>query len=101
MEKEMATHSSILAWRILWIEEPGRLQFIGLQRAGHDWSDLAHTYLLVYGQGEIWTQHFLASNIFYVEALCGFIWGSLKVANGVSTRATMIDFEIVQVLICV
>ena len=35
-EKEMATHSSILAWRIPWIEEPGRLQSMGLQRVGHD-----------------------------------------------------------------
>ena len=32
LEKEMATHSSILAWRIPWTEEPGRLQFMGLQR---------------------------------------------------------------------
>ena len=36
LEKGMATHSSILAWRIPWIEEPGRLQSIGLQRVGHD-----------------------------------------------------------------
>ena len=36
LEKEMATHSSILAWRIPWIEEPGRLQSMGLQRVGHD-----------------------------------------------------------------
>ena len=36
MEKGMATHSSILAWRIPWTEEPGRLQFMGSQRAGHD-----------------------------------------------------------------
>ena len=36
LEKGMATHSSILAWRILWIEEPGGLQFIGSQRAGCD-----------------------------------------------------------------
>ena len=35
-EKEMATRSSILAWRIPWTEEPGGLQFIGLQRVGHD-----------------------------------------------------------------
>ena len=32
----MATHSSILAWRILWTEEPGGLQSMGSQRAGHD-----------------------------------------------------------------
>ena len=36
MEQEMATHSSILAWRISWTEEPGRLQSMGLQTVGHD-----------------------------------------------------------------
>ena len=36
MEKEMATHSSILAWRIPWMEEPGRLQSTGLQKVGYD-----------------------------------------------------------------
>ena len=35
LEKGMATHSSILAWRIPWTEEPGRLQSMGLQRVGH------------------------------------------------------------------
>ena len=38
MEKEMATHSSILAWRIPWTEEPGRLQSTVSQRVGHDWA---------------------------------------------------------------
>ena len=37
LEKEMATHSSILAWRIPWMEEPGRLQSMGSQRVGHEW----------------------------------------------------------------
>ena len=36
LEKEMATHSSALAWKIPWTEEPGRLQSMGLQRVGHD-----------------------------------------------------------------
>ena len=36
LEKGMATHSSILAWRIPWTEEPGRLQSMGLQRVRHD-----------------------------------------------------------------
>ena len=36
LEKEMATHSSVLTWRIPWTEEPGRLQFTGSQRVGHD-----------------------------------------------------------------
>ena len=37
-EKEMATHSSILAWETLWIEEPGGLQSIGLHRVEHNWA---------------------------------------------------------------
>jgi len=37
LEEGMTTHSSILAWRIQWSEEPGGLQSIGLQRAGRDW----------------------------------------------------------------
>ena len=36
LEKEMATHSSTLAWKIPWTEEPGRLQSMGSQRVGHD-----------------------------------------------------------------
>ena len=38
LEKEMVTHSSILAWRIPWTEEPDGLQSTGLQRVGHDWA---------------------------------------------------------------
>ena len=36
LKEEMATHSSILSWRIPWTEEPGRLQSMGLQRVRHD-----------------------------------------------------------------
>ena len=36
LEKEMTTHSSILAWKTLWTEEPGGLQYLGSQRIGHD-----------------------------------------------------------------
>ena len=36
LEKEMAVHSSTIAWKIPWTEEPGRLQSMGLQRVGHD-----------------------------------------------------------------
>ena len=38
LEKAMAPHSRILAWKIPWTEEPGRLQSMGLQRAGHNWA---------------------------------------------------------------
>ena len=37
LEKEIISYSSILAWKISWMEAPPRLQFMGLQRAGHDW----------------------------------------------------------------
>ena len=43
LEKEMATHSSILAWKISWTEKPGGLQSLGSQRVGHDWA--TNTYL--------------------------------------------------------
>ena len=42
LEKEMATHSSILDWRIPWMEEPGGLQSTGLQRVGHNWATSLH-----------------------------------------------------------
>ena len=41
LEKEMVTHSSVLAWRIPGMAEPGGLPSMGLHRVGHDWSDLA------------------------------------------------------------
>ena len=44
MEKEMATDSSILAWRIPWTAEPGRLQSMGSQRVRHE--QLSHTHIL-------------------------------------------------------
>ena len=44
LQEGMATHSSILAWRIRWLEDSGGLQSTESQRAGHDWRDLAHTH---------------------------------------------------------
>ena len=49
LEKEMATHSSSLAWKIPWTEEPGRLQSMGSQRVGHDWAtSLSLSLSLIY-----------------------------------------------------
>ena len=42
LEKEMATHSTTLAWKIPWMEEPGRLQSMGSQKVGHDWANSLH-----------------------------------------------------------
>ena len=43
LEKEMATHSSMLAWEIPWMEEPGELQTMGLQRVGPNWGTKQQT----------------------------------------------------------
>ena len=47
LEKEMATHSTVLAWRIPGMGEPGGLLSMGSHRVGHDWSDLAAEYICV------------------------------------------------------
>ena len=46
LEKEMTTHSSTLAWKIPWMEEPGRLQSMGSQRVGHD-NDFISLHMLI------------------------------------------------------
>ena len=48
LEKEMATHSSILAWEIPWTEEPGGLQSMGLQRVEHDGAHTHTTSITIY-----------------------------------------------------
>ena len=53
----MATHSSILAWRILWTEEPGGLQSIRLQRTGQDSGDLSCIFFIINVSNEIY-HHF-------------------------------------------
>ena len=50
LEEGMATHSSILAWRIPWTEEPGRLESMGLQTVRHDWATKHST-----AHGKLWT----------------------------------------------
>ena len=64
LEEEMATHSSLLVWRIPWTEEPGGQQSIGLQRVGHDWSEFACMHTLVLNRGRYLWMHFM---------LCAFV----------------------------
>ena len=61
LEKEMATHSSVLAWRIPGTGEPGGLPSMGPHRVGHDWSDLAAAAAAVF--------HCMAIIIFYLSIL--------------------------------
>ena len=67
LEEDLATHINNLAWRILWTEEPDRLQFLELQRVRHDWSDRA--------QG-----HRISSNI--SSHLWFFQWSCMDVKVG-------------------
>ena len=61
LEKEMATHSSTLAWKIPWSEKPGRLQSMGSQRVGHDWVTSIHFYIDIH----IYTIKYFLSTCFY------------------------------------
>ena len=76
LEKEMAPHSSVLAWRIPGMGEPGGLPSMGSHRVGHDWSDLAAAAQCIlqfsYYILQFCDFHFLLSYIFdlFVEILC-------------------------------
>ena len=48
LQQRMAVHSSLLAWRTRWTEEPGRLQSSGWERVGYSWHDLSHMHALIY-----------------------------------------------------
>ena len=65
LEQEMATHSSILAWRILWTVEPGGLQSMGSQRVGHN-SARAHTHTRKYFGITLFSSVFLNINHRYL-----------------------------------
>ena len=65
LEKRMSTHSNVLVWRIPWTEEPGGLQFMRSQRAGHNWVTHTHTHPLYHHltkmkKLELWTANPLA-----------------------------------------
>ena len=68
LEKEMATHSSTIAWKIPWTEEPGRLQSMGSQRVGHDWAtslSLSYNHCPNIQENTISTCVFLLSSILW------------------------------------
>ena len=94
LEKEMATHSSVLAWRILGAREPGRLPSMGLLRVGHDWSDLAaavckmnavvqfeHSLALPFFGIEMKTDLFQSSGHCWVFPICWHIECSTLMAS--------------------
>ena len=70
LEKEMATHSSILAWKIPWTEEPGRLQSMGSQRVGQDWA----TFFLLLSTPASQHTHTHTVHAQPTHLSCSFIW---------------------------
>ena len=66
----MATHSSTLAWKIPWMEEPGRLQFMGSQRVGHDWATSLSLFTFMH-----WRRKWQPTPVFLPGESQG--WGSL------------------------
>ena len=66
MEKAMAPHSSTLAWKIPWVEEPGKLQSMGLLRVGHDWATSLSLFTFMH-----WRRKWQPTSLF----LPGESWG--------------------------
>ena len=75
LEKEMATHSSTLAWKIPWTEKPGRLQSMGSQRVGHDWSDLAAAVLPIgsFSRVYVWINYIMCVHALLLRCVRLFV----------------------------
>ena len=89
LRKGMATHSSILAWRIPWTEEPGGLLSMGSHRVRHDWSDLArtHAHIIEPGRSEQapWAPT-LCVSFFFTLVTCLFIHFTVFLLGGLFIR---------------
>ena len=76
LEEAMATHSSILAWKIPWTEESGGLQSMGLQRVGHDWAT-EHTHTQLLDRIQQWRLQLLdfclGGGYFFIFGCAGFL----------------------------
>ena len=105
LEKEMATHSSVLAWRIPGTGEPGELLSMGSHRVGHDWSDLA-TAAAAANAGDIfdpwvrknpWCRKWQSSQYFCLEystdrgTSCFFVWFQRQTWLGARTHTHSCD----------
>ena len=91
LEKEMATHSSTLAWKIPWTEEPGRLQSMRSQRVGQDWATSLHFCprerdLLSAPSAWVVSNDFLSMSIAGKQRLVTLQWRNLT--NNTSARGS-------------
>ena len=76
LEKEMAIHSSSIAWKIPWTEELGRLQSMGLQIVGHNWATSLSLFIP-------WKQkiHFLSNSLGYIFKICYLLGSNYSLGN--------------------
>ena len=74
LEKGMATHSSILAWKIPWTEEPGGLQSVGLLRVGHDWATSLSLFTFMH-----WRRKWQLTPVFFFFLIICILGNSLVV----------------------
>ena len=80
-EKEMATHSSTLAWRIQWTEEPGGLQSMGSLRVGHDWATSLWLFTFMH-----WRRKWQPTPVFLPGESQGFWWAAVYGVSQSRTR---------------
>ena len=83
LEKEMATHSSVLAWRIPGTGEPGGLQSLGSHRVGHDWSNLAAAAAAL-NKANIWQKTEVREKFFFLSHLNHSTW---EIENAFSKKS--------------
>ena len=75
LEKEMATHSSVLAWRIPGMGEPGGLLSMGSHRVAHDWSDLAS----VAAASLYWQEGLMLNFTFNIQNIGSYMWREISI----------------------
>ena len=88
LEKRMATHSSILAWRTPWTEEPGQLQSMGLQRIGHDLGTNTYTHTRTHTHTHTHTHSF-------PQLLCFYMLVSLGMVLNFSSHFEVLDQKLI------
>ena len=91
LEKEMANHSRILAWRIPWMEKSGRLQSVGPQRVGHDWATSLSLPML---SNLIWLFYFVITECWNVHLVVSF-----KEVKKNSTHLSAWDLNLIYLII--
>ena len=88
-EKEMATHTSVLAWRIPGMGEPGGLPSMGSQRVGHDWSDLAAAAAYPFSSRSSWPRD--QAQVSCVVGRRFTIWATAAAAKSLQSCPTLCD----------